>query len=188
MLTRDEVDRKQRLMERADVVAHTVKSLKAFYDSEDCNENKKRTLETMVGAAIFYLPQPKEFYTGKTSLKAIEALENSENSIGVKLTKEHRYPRKIAAKELFELNWINVKEPYKEVLDRYTSKYGLYNYVLPTENKRLTPYQKADVFIDPNHSYEQAGITLLNVPYEVLQRIRKGDRKLANTVLSGQTC
>jgi len=55
------------LAERAEVVARTVISQQAFYQSELCTANQKQLLETMVGAAIWYFPQSDELWTGAIS-------------------------------------------------------------------------------------------------------------------------
>ena len=54
-----------KILDKAEVIARTVMSQQPFYKSIDCNENHRQLLETMVGAAIWYLPQGKELWTGK---------------------------------------------------------------------------------------------------------------------------
>ena len=53
-----------------------------------------------------------------------------------------------------------MEDPKAEVLRLYRTKYGLFNYVLPDENKRLVKYQKAKIFKSPEDSYNKAGIKL----------------------------
>ena len=48
-----------KILDKAEVIARTVMSQQSFYLSKDCNENHRQLLETMIGAAIWYLPQGK---------------------------------------------------------------------------------------------------------------------------------
>lgn len=175
-----------RLLERADVVARTVLSQQAFYQSELCSANQRQLLETMVGAAIWYFPQSDELWTGSISVEALRALADSPSPKAVKLTKDHHYPRKVAAAELFALDWSGIIDPAQEVLGRYQGSYGQFNYVLPEENKRLVKYQKTHSFISPAHAYEQAGIQLIQLSRPLLKAIQAGERELAELALAGQ--
>ena len=175
----------QRLSERADVVARTVLSQQGFYQSEQCSPNQRQLLETMVGAAIWYFPQSEELWTGSISVEALKAMATSQKPKAVKLTKDHHYPRKVAAAELFALNWTEVDDPAAEMLQRYLNCYGQFNYVLPEENKRLVKYQKTHTFISPEDSYEQAGIGLKQLSRPLLNAIRAGEHQLASLVLTG---
>ena len=174
-----------RLKERADVVARTVLSQLEFYQSEQCTANQRQLLETMVGAAIWYLPQSDELWTGGISVEALQALAASSQPKKVKLTKDHRYPRKVAAAELFALNWSAIDDPSEEVLNRYLGCYGQYNLVLPDENKRLVKYQKTQSFVSPEQAYQQAGIQLKQLSRPLLKAIQAGETELAELVLSG---
>ena len=183
-MTQSKADAEKKILDKAEVIARTVMSQQSFYMSIDCNENHRQLLETMVGAAIWYLPQGKELWTSEISVEAIKKL--SETKLLSSLTKDHNYPRKVAACELFKVDWSKIAIPHEEVLNRYRTKYGLYNYVLPEENKRLVQYQKGHVFISPEDSYIQAGIPLRNLSHEQLNMIRKGDRQLAELAISNQ--
>ena len=79
------------------------------------------------------------------------------------LTKDHHYPRKIAAAELFKHEWSTFSSPAEEVLKRYKTIYGRFNFVLPEENKYLVQYQKGKVFVSPEDSYRKAGISLIKI-------------------------
>ena len=175
----------RRLSERADVVARTVLSQQAFYQSEQCSPNQRQLLETMVGAAIWYFPQSEELWTGSISVEALKAMATSQKPKAVKLTKDHHYPRKVAAAELFALNWAEVDDPAAEMLQRYLNCYGQFNYVLPEENKRLVKYQKTHTFISPEDAYEQAGIGLKQLSRPLLNAIRAGEHELASLALTG---
>mgnify|MGYP001209863066 CR=1 FL=1 len=171
-------------LDKAEVIARTVMSQQSFYKSIDCNENHRQLLETMVGAAIWYLPQGKELWTGEISVEALKKL--SETKKISSLTKDHKYPRKVAAAELFKIDWSEIPNPCDEIVNRYQRKYGLFNYVTSTENKRLVKFQKGHVFISPEDSYKQAGVLLLNLSDQQLNSIRKGDLKLTELAITNQ--
>ena len=173
-----------KILDKADVIARTVMSQQDFYFSKDCNENHKQLLETMIGAAIWYLPQGKELWTGDISIDSLKRIFESDEPNKITLTKDHHYPRKVAAAELFKLNWSTFSSPAEEVLQRYQNTYGRYNLVLPEENKRLVKYQKGIVFISPKDSYLKAGINLRNISEEQLTQIKKGDRNLSELLIS----
>ena len=178
-------DTSVRLQERADVVARTVISQQAFYRSDQCSPNQRQLLETMVGAAIWYFPQSDELWTGMISVDALKAFVGTAGSKAVKLTKDHHYPRKVAASELFALDWSLIDDPAAEVLQRYLNRYGRFNYVLPEENKRLVKYQKTRTFVSPEHSYASAGIELIRLSLPLLKEIQSGDVQLALMLLAG---
>ena len=173
----------KKILDKADVIARTVISQQDFYFSKECNENHKQLLETMIGAAIWYLPQGKELWTGDISIDALKNLFESDEPQKITLTKDHHFPRKVAAAELFKLNWSTFSSPAEEVLQRYQNIYGRYNLVLPEENKRLVKYQKGIIFTSPEDSYRKAGINLRNITEEQLTKIKKGDRNLAELVI-----
>ena len=175
---------KSKILDKADVIARTVMSQQDFYFSKDCNPNHKQLLETMVGAAIWYLPQGRELWTGDISIDALKKLYESHEPHKIKLTKDHHYPRKVAAAELFKVDWSTFLSPSEEVLKRYQNIYGRYNLVLPEENKKLVKYQKGLIFKSPEDSYRKAGICLRNITEEQLNKIKKGDRNIAELIIS----
>ena len=175
-----------RLLERADVVARTVLSQQAFYLSDQCSPNQRQLLETMVGAAIWYFPQSDELWTNLISVDALKAFVYTTDPKAVKLTKDHRYPRKVAAAELFSLNWLTISDPAEEVMRRYLSCYGQFNLVRPEENKRLMKHQKKESFVSPADAYTKAGIELKQLSRPLLKTIQAGETELAALVLSGE--
>ena len=175
---------KTKILDKADVIARTVMSQQEFYFSKDCNASHKQLLETMIGAAIWYLPQGKELWTGDISIDALKKIFESNEPQKITLTKDHHYPRKVAAAELFKLDWSTFLSPAEEVLKRYQNIYGRYNLVLPEENKRLVKYQKGIIFINPEDSYRKAGIYLRNLTEEQLTKIKKGDRNLTELIIT----
>ena len=175
----------RRLLERAEVVARTVISQQPFYASAACTDNQRQLLETMVGAALWYLPQADDLWTGCLSAAALQALAAAAKPKSVKLTKDHHYPRKVAAAELFAIQWRELGDPAQEVCNRYLQVYGRFNYVLPEENKRLVKYQKTHSFVSPEQAYQQAGIDLHRLSRPLLKAILAGDQELAQLALTG---
>ena len=54
------------------------------------------------------------------------------------------------------------------------------------ENKSLVKYQKGHVFRSPEDSYRKADIYLRNISEEQLTQIKKGDRNLAELLISNE--
>ncbi len=105
-MVQSKVTSEKKKLDKAEVIARTVISQQPFYKSVDCNENHRQLLETMVGAAIWYLPQGKDLWTGEISIDAIKKLSET-HQLG-SLTKDHNYPRKVAASELFKVDWSKI--------------------------------------------------------------------------------
>ena len=109
----------------------------------------------MIGAAIWYMPDSKDLWAGKISVEALKARQS-----GGKVSKDHNYPRKLAGRELLHLEDHDLTGP--NLLELYKSKFGRFNYVTQTENKRLVRYQRAHNFTSPEEAYRNAGIQLLD--------------------------
>ena len=184
-MTKDVKAADSRLLEKAEVIARTILSQQQFYKSQDATFNQRQLLETMIGAAIWYLPQSGDLWTGAISHEALTCLATSPTPKFVKLTKDHNYPRKVAAAELLALDWSKIENRPQEVADRYLRIYGRFNYVLPEENKKLVKYQKTHSFVSSAQSYEDAGIKLHQLSSHILKAILAGDADIAQMVLSG---
>lgn len=119
-----------------------------------CNSNdyEKGFIETIIGAAIYYLPTNKKTFSGYISENCL-LVEKSQRVV------EHQYPRKISAKELLKNN----PQSVNELKELYLTKYGLWNWVTKKENTSLKKYQKDGVFINPIDSYTKANIKLLTL-------------------------
>jgi hypothetical protein len=143
----------QRLGERCAVIASMVLALKPIYDSVETTETQKALLETVVGAAIWYLYQPRTLWTGRISEAAHAALPLGNP------TRDHEYPRKMAGRELFRMTEKSISA--EAILNLYLTKFGRFNLVTSDENKRLVKYQKGDQFVTAEMCYESAGIRLM---------------------------
>ena len=96
-----------------------------------------------------------------------------------KLTKEHQYPRKIAAKELLKAkNKLAQKEVCLQTL--YEEKYAKFNYVTPQENKKISKFQREGVFVDIATAYSLAKIELREITTQELKNLKKGRKKLVS--------
>ena len=155
--TRTKITQDQKLVERCNVLARVIVSMKALYADPQSSRTQRDLLETMIGAAIWYLPQPDDLWTHNISVNALKARQ-----AGNKVTRDHNYPRKCAAREL--LGTATEELTAEFVLHRYRTKYGRFNLVTKDENRRLMKYQKADLFTTPEEAYSKASITL--VPLE----------------------
>ena len=175
-----------KILDKAYVIARTVISQQDFYLSEDCNANHKQLLETMIGAAIWYLPQGKELWTGDISIEALKKLFEFDNPLKIKLIKDHHYPRKVSAAVLFKLNWSTFSNQAEEVLQHYQNIYVSFIFVLPEENKSLVKYQKVHILLSLEDLYRKAGIYLRNISNEQLSSLKKGDRNLAELLISNE--
>lgn len=156
------------LNERCLILEKMLFALAPVYFGPETNGNQQRLMETTIGAAIFYLPHGPKYWTGKISRGALEELEKNPKTT---LTKEHQYPRKIAAKEL--LGHFSTKESRESLLELYENKYGKYNLVTPSENKKVSQHQKEGVFAGIDDAYRNAGIELVDISAGELAKLRK---------------
>lgn len=88
----------KKLKERCDVLSTIVSTLYSFYHDPETSHDQRKFVETIIGAGIFYLPHSQRYWTGKISAAALTALKENPRA---RLTKEHQYPRKLAARDLF---------------------------------------------------------------------------------------
>ena len=48
------------------------------------------------------------------------------------------------------------------IMESFLQKYGRYNYVSKSENKKLIKYQKSNTFLCPSESYKKARVRLVD--------------------------
>lgn len=155
-----------KLKERCEILEHIIESISETYRDNKTTSDQKAFIETIIGAAIWYLPHTHKYWTGKISKAAKEALLLDKKA---RLTKEHQYPRKLAAKELLQATDRNVP-----ILELYEDIYAKFNIVTPLENKKISQYQRDGIFIDIESAYQSAGIELLEITNEELVFLKKG--------------
>ena len=161
----------KKLRDRCIVLRKIIIKVAEIYSDVITNDDQKRLIETVIGAAIWYLPTGKNLWTGKISE---EALKSIDRGIQIsKLTKEHEFPRKIAANEVLTSELDNLKKSEAYLYELYTTKYGKWNLVTPLENKLLGKYQKDTVFISPEDAYIKAGINLVEPSTPIFKKRNK---------------
>ncbi len=159
------ISSKDRLIERCQILEKIVESLSVPYKTGSTSD-QKAFIETIIGAAIWYLPHNHEYWTGNISKRAKEALIFNRKA---KLTKEHQFPRKLAAKEL--LNAVDREVP---IIELYEDIYAKFNLVTPQENKVISQFQRDGIFVDIEGAYSAAGIELIQISQEELACLRRG--------------
>lgn len=173
-------DTETRLAEACDVLAQTVIAMQPLYRTDRTSDYQRGKLETMVGAALWYLPQlSAQLWTGRISIEALRALRDRTN---LAPTHDHQWPRKVAARELFGLDWDAIDDPIAEIMQRYRTRYGRFNLVLPAENRRLAPFQRSAVFTTPEQAYEAASVRLITTTLS-LKEVLSGDSALLTAIL-----
>jgi hypothetical protein len=90
--------REEKISSHCDVLAESIASIRHVY--ERAEKQQKAFIETMVGAAIWYIPKPRNAWTGFVSIEAIKSFHPSSNIAEPKFSEEHVYPRKVAARLL----------------------------------------------------------------------------------------
>ena len=161
---------KNKLTGRCEILEKIIVALSNIYSDQSTTDDQKKLIETTLGATIWYLPHSDKYWTGKISQEAKNALANNGK---LKLTKEHQLPRKIAAKELLMLKDSFLRnETRLEKL--YEEKYAKFSFVMPSENKKISKYQRDDVFVDIETAYLNAKITLIDISKEELKKMKKG--------------
>tara|TARA_B110000240_G_C13341819_1_gene385843 strand:+ start:101 stop:613 length:513 start_codon:yes stop_codon:yes gene_type:complete len=142
-----------------------------FNLSNESKEEGKAFLETIIGAAIFYLPGGKKLFNNQISKDAWNSGKPKS-----KLTKEHFYPRKWSAKQLLTQDVIHFKGDGETLKQLYLNKYGLYNLVTSKENTSLRELQKNfDEYTSWDELYtdKEINIKLLNKGFDEIKKGRK---------------
>lgn len=150
---------KNTLKKKSEIIAKSVKLLSTLYHDNTINRLQKDLLETILGAAIWYMPNGKILFSGKISEKALELIRQDTT---VKLVEEHGFPRKVAGNRLFNEHLEEVKSDFNNFEKLFIDKFGRYNLVLKEENLRLKKFQKVDNFISEKESYQLAEIKLVS--------------------------
>jgi hypothetical protein len=166
---------------RCSIVAEIVNALKDIYKKS--NDNQKAFIKTIIGAAIWYIPKPQNYWTRKISFNAIEGFRKNK----FKPSEEHRIPRKIAAKKLLEMDELLTAE-YVE--DKYISEYCKLHYITSEENKQVIKYQKENIFDEnnPDEVYEKANIKLIEINYTILKQLKEGNIEIINEIIKSHNC
>jgi hypothetical protein len=165
-------------------LAKAIQLLAPLYREAALLPSQRQLIETTVGAAIWYLPQGNDLWTGRISKEGLRAHHPDSPGQPRTLTKDHHYPRKVTAARLLSLDWGTVSDPPSELLTRYKKEYGTFNLVLKDENRRLMKYQKDRVFEDPGQAYASAGITLLEISRDELADVKRRAANIIERILA----
>jgi hypothetical protein len=121
------------------------------------NSTEKSFYETVVGAAVFYLPSDRQkLFSGMISVNAATIAPSQRCA-------EHMYPRKVSAEKLLKIDWSTYASPVDALIDLYYTELGRYHYVTKKENTALRAFQKSNVFESWEKAYQSAGIVLAKI-------------------------
>ena len=159
------------------------KTLEAMVDNTrdvylNSNEDNKAFMQTVIGAALWYLPNQSDSFSGYISKELL--LQYFIN--GTKETsksEEHIFPRKISAKELFEI--LDLSDGY--VLSLYKERYCKLSYITPEENKKAIQFQKVGRFSNPKNTYLSAGIKLVHISNEEWNMVKRNNKQVIEELL-----
>lgn len=171
-----------RALERCAVVAELARSLQPFYRSPEATDDQRRHVETVVGAALWYVSAGR--WPGQISRAVFARFHPASGDAAPRWTEDHAFPRKVAARELLTHDWAKTPDPAAFVAEAYAARYGVVHYVTPQENKQLVAYQKASIFTTSEAAYAAAGIVLVALSPEQLRAVRRRDAALLDALLS----
>jgi hypothetical protein len=163
--------REAKLCEQCDVVASMIIAMRPVYESASVPQ--RALLETIVGAAIWYIPKPVRAWTGRISHGALKAFHPESGNSRPRLSEEHVYPRKVAARILLS----DMALTGESMAHQFREKYVRVHLITSEENKAVQRYQRAGVFSSPDEAYALAGITLIELTDDALRKIKKRDRE-----------
>lgn len=146
------------LEKRALVLSQLILNTQEVY--RNAEESEKGLLETLVGAAIWYLPNLPELFNQKISKAALASLE--ENPSKTRLVEEHAIPRKVAGRLLYTRYLEELEKDPSSLVRLYLDFFGRYNLVLKPENDRLKKFQRTAVFTTEEEAYKKADIELVD--------------------------
>jgi len=172
--------REAKLIEQCEVVAALISAMRPVYKS--ANERQRALLETIIGAGIWYIPKPVSAWTGKISKGALEAFHPDSGVENPRLSEEHVYPRKVAARFLLE----DVSLSGHSLAEQFRQKYGRVHLITSEENKAVQPFQRVGIFKSPEAAYASAGITLIALPEDALRKVKKRDKGTIEAFLTHQ--
>lgn len=99
-----------------------------YHSSSD--QRERSFMETVVGAAVFYLPTSVEQFSGHMSLASIAGYLE-----GRRIVKDHIYPRKLAGRTLLESEY-----SLEELVRFHHTQLAIFMYVSAEENSLLVNY------------------------------------------------
>ena len=174
---------REKLEARCRVLSDVVEQIKDIYERSE-TDDQRGYVETIVGAAIWYLPvMHDECWTGRISVAALMDHHPERGKEHPRLTKDHEYPRKIAAAELLAKARKASEHVANDLASAYLSKYGKFNYVTPYENKVLAKHQRKGSFQNPVEAYKRAKVELVAATKVDLDKVKARDRRTIDNLL-----
>ena len=171
------------LNEGCSILANMVRQLRPLYLQETTTLGQRAFMETVVGAAIFYLPKVPGLWTGHISVEAVKLHHPESGTVKPRLTADHEYPRKVAGADLLTMDWDSLPDPVGALESLYRNRYGRFTYISPQENRRLVKFQRADAFANAHDAYLQAGIILKRISKANLKRVKARDPRTIDEVI-----
>jgi hypothetical protein len=163
--------RDSKLREQCQVMASLVVAIRPVYSTASLTQ--RALLETIIGAGLWYVPKASNAWTGKVSIAALRAFHPDSGQSAPKLSEEHVYPRKVAARQLLE-DLTLTNETMKNL---FQEKYGRVHLITSEENKAVQRHQRIGVFSTPEEAYILAGIVFADLSLDELRKVKKRDRE-----------
>ena len=170
-MTERRIEREARLREQCEVVALLIAAMRPVYEA--ANPRQRALLETIIGAAIWYIPKPVHAWTGRISRGALEAFHPDSGNERPRLSEEHVYPRKVAARLLLS----DMSLTGETMAHQFRENFGRVHLITSEENKAVQRYQRVGVFTSPDEAYALAGITFVEFSDDALRKVKKRDRE-----------
>ena len=103
------------------VLEKIIISIADIYNHPETTSEQKALMETIIGAAIWYLPNDESLFAGGISMEALQRV-TSGTPIS-KLTKEHRFPRKQAGRILLSEKYRDLQTGQSRLVDLYLNEF-----------------------------------------------------------------
>lgn len=185
---RTKAEKENLLREKSMKLVAIIKQVAPIYMAPGNTEDQKNYMETIIGAAIWYLPSNyEEMWTRRISVEALTKYLPSRGPKPKRLSEDHEYPRKLSAAEALTQEWGDGESAVDNFVKIYKTKYGRFNYVTPHENRVLMRLQRKSVYVDAETAYQKAGIRLVSVDFDDLKKVKKRNEEVINKYLSQAT-
>jgi hypothetical protein len=162
--------REAKLREQCQIMASLIVAIRPVYAA--ATPNQRALLETIIGAGLWYVPKASNAWTGKVSVGALRVFHPDSGISSPRLSEEHVYPRKVAARQLLE----DLSLTNETMTTLFQEKYGRVHLITSEENKAVQRHQRVGVFSTPDEAYLLAGITFAELSLEELRQVKKRDR------------
>ncbi len=160
-------------------LADVIVSIRPVYTKVE--PSQKALIETMIGAAIWYVPKPADAWTSCISAGALKVFHPNSGIAKPKFSEEHVYPRKVAAQLLLD----DPELDRAKMIKLFREKFGRLHYTTPDENKAVQKFQRAAVFTTPEEAYSKAGIVLIQVAKDDLRFVKQRHQAVIEKYLNG---